>query len=164
MPLKETISIPISIWIDLGVIISPGPGIPEDAGISIDLVRGLPPTVPILGVCLGHQAVGVAFGGRVGRAPKPVHGKTALVRHDSSELYRGVPNPFQAGRYHSLVIEGDSIPPEMEVTAQTSDGLVMGIRHRQRPAYGVQFHPESILTDDGKILLANFLRFSKEIK
>ncbi len=147
-----------------GVIISPGPGIPEDAGISIELVRGIPPEVPILGVCLGHQAVGSAFGATVGRAPEPIHGKTSWVRHDSSELYRGLRNPFQAGRYHSLVIDRDSVPPKLEVTAQTGDGLVMGIRHRERPAYGVQFHPESILTDDGKILLANFLRFSKEIQ
>jgi anthranilate synthase/phosphoribosyltransferase len=146
-----------------GVIISPGPGTPHEAGISMDLIRRLPPEIPILGVCLGHQAIGAAFGGSVGRAPKPVHGKTASIRHDGSELYRGVRNPFRAGRYHSLVVSADGLPGALQVTARTDDGLVMGLRHRERPVHGVQFHPESILTDDGKILLANFLRACGEI-
>ncbi len=146
-----------------GVIISPGPGAPEEAGVSIELIRGLPRDVPILGVCLGHQAIGVAFGGKVDRAPAPVHGKTAPVRHDGSELYRGVRNPFQAGRYHSLVILKEPFPAALEVTARTDDGLVMGVRHRERPVHGVQFHPESILTEDGKALLGNFLRLCREV-
>ncbi len=145
-----------------GVIISPGPGTPKDAGISIDLIRALA-EVPVLGVCLGHQAIGAAFGGTVARAPAPVHGKTALVRHDGSDLYRGVRNPFRAGRYHSLVVMRDGLPEELEVTASTDDGLVMGLRHRSRPIHGVQFHPESILTEDGKALLANFLRLCGEV-
>jgi anthranilate synthase component 2 len=146
-----------------GVIISPGPGSPEEAGVSIELIRGIGTEVPVLGVCLGHQAIGVAFGGKVDRAPAPVHGKTALVSHDSSALYQGVRNPFRAGRYHSLVVLRDRVPPELEVTAQTDDGLVMGIRHRDRPIHGVQFHPESILTEDGKALLRNFLQLCGEI-
>jgi anthranilate synthase component II len=145
-----------------GVIISPGPGTPQDAGVSIDLIRRLA-EVPILGVCLGHQAIGAAFGGTVGRAPAPIHGKTAQVRHDSSDLYRGVRSPFRAGRYHSLVVMRDDLPAELEVTAHTDDGLVMGLRHRRRPVHGVQFHPESILTEDGKVLLGNFLRLCGEV-
>jgi anthranilate synthase/aminodeoxychorismate synthase-like glutamine amidotransferase len=146
-----------------GVIISPGPGTPEEAGISIDLIRALPARVPILGVCLGHQAIGAAFGGTVGRAPLPIHGKTAPVHHDGSALYRGVRNPFQAGRYHSLVILPERFPAQLEVTARTQDGLVMGVRHRDRPVHGVQFHPESILTEDGKLLLRNFLELAGEV-
>ena len=146
-----------------GVIISPGPGTPEEAGVSIDLIRGLPAAIPILGVCLGHQAIGVAFGGTVDRAPAPVHGKTARVRHDGSALYRGVRNPFQAGRYHSLVILREACPQALEVAARTEEGLIMGVRHRDRPVHGVQFHPESILTEDGKALLGNFLRLCGEI-
>jgi anthranilate synthase component 2 len=146
-----------------GVIISPGPGAPEEAGISIDLIRGLPPRLPILGVCLGHQAIGAAFGGRVDRAPRPVHGKTAAVSHDGTGLFRGVRNPFQAGRYHSLVVLSDPLPAALEVTAQTGDGLIMGLRHRDRPVHGVQFHPESILTEDGKVLLRNFLQLCGEV-
>ena len=144
-----------------GVIISPGPGTPRDAGVSIELIRRLT-EVPILGVCLGHQAIGAAFGGTVGRAPIPIHGKTALVRHDASDLYRGVRSPFRAGRYHSLVVMGEDLPEELEIAARTDDGLVMGLRHRRRPVHGVQFHPESILTEDGKVLLGNFLRMCGE--
>ncbi len=146
-----------------GVIISPGPGTPEDAGVSIDLIRGLPPQIPLLGVCLGHQSIGVAFGGVVGRAPSPVHGKSAEVRHDGSDLFRGVRSPFQAGRYHSLVIHPDRMPESLHVTAETLDGIVMGVRHRDRPIHGVQFHPESILTEDGKVLLRNFLLLCGEV-
>jgi anthranilate synthase/aminodeoxychorismate synthase-like glutamine amidotransferase len=145
------------------VIISPGPGAPEGAGVSVDLIRGMPRSTPVLGVCLGHQAMGVAFGGRVDRAPQAVHGKTALVRHDSSPLYEGVRNPFRAGRYHSLVVLREGFPAELVVTAETDDGLVMGMRHRERPLFGVQFHPESILTEDGMALLRNFLRLAGEV-
>jgi len=146
-----------------GIIISPGPGTPQDAGVSMALVRGLPPELPILGVCLGHQAIGAALGATVSRAPKPIHGKTSAVRHDTQGIYRGLRNPFLAGRYHSLVVAREGLPPELEVNAWTDDGLVMGLRHRSRPVHGVQFHPESILTEDGKILLGNFLRLCGEI-
>ncbi len=146
-----------------GVIVSPGPGTPDDAGISVELIRRLTPSIPILGVCLGHQSVGAAFGAIVGRAPKPIHGKVSRVRHDASELYRGMRNPFQAGRYHSLVVQREGFPDLLRVTAETDDGLVMGLRHRVRPVFGVQFHPESILTEDGKVLVGNFLRMCGEI-
>jgi anthranilate synthase component 2 len=141
-----------------GVVISPGPGTPADAGVSIDLIRRLPPAIPLLGVCLGHQAIGAAFGGKVDRAPRPIHGKASPVRHDGSALFRGVRSPFQAGRYHSLVVLPEGLPSCLDVTATTADGIIMGIRHRARPIHGVQFHPESILTEDGKVLLGNFLK------
>jgi anthranilate synthase component 2 len=145
-----------------GVIISPGPGTPEDAGISMSVIRDLTGELPILGVCLGHQALGAALGGKVGRAV-PLHGKSSTVRHDESELFAGVSNPFRAGRYHSLVVHREGLPPELAVTAWTDDGIVMGLRHRAHPTFGVQFHPESILTQDGRILLGNFLRIAKEV-
>jgi anthranilate synthase/aminodeoxychorismate synthase-like glutamine amidotransferase len=145
-----------------GIVISPGPGRPEDAGISIGVIRSLSGRIPILGVCLGHQALGAALGGRVGRT-HPLHGKASEVRHDGSSLYTGVPNPFRAGRYHSLVVEGEGLPQSLQVTAQTSGGIIMGLRHRDHPTYGVQFHPESILTTGGKALLGNFLRECGEI-
>ena len=147
-----------------GVIISPGPGTPEEAGVSMALVRDLDPRVPLLGVCLGHQSIGAALGGTVGRAPVPVHGKTSLVTHDGSGLYRGVRNPFRVGRYHSLVVFEDGLPSSLEVTARTDDRLIMGVRHRSRPVHGVQFHPESILTEDGKVLLKNFLELCGEVQ
>lgn len=147
-----------------GMIISPGPGRPEDAGVSVDLVRELTGEIPILGVCLGHQSVAAAFGGTVGRAPRPVHGKTASVTHDESELFEGVRNPFEAGRYHSLVVESEVLPDVLEVIASTPDGLIMAVRHRENPVFGVQFHPESILTDDGRILLKNFLGLCGEVE
>jgi anthranilate synthase component 2 len=145
-----------------GIIISPGPGTPEDAGISMSVIRELGGEIPILGVCLGHQALGAALGGRVGRAV-PLHGKSSAVRHDGSELFAGVANPFRAGRYHSLVVHGEGLPTELAVTAWTEDGIVMGLRHRTHPTFGVQFHPESILTQDGRVLLANFLRIAREV-
>ena len=147
-----------------GVVISPGPGTPEEGGISIDLIRRLPQGLPVLGVCLGHQAIAVAFGGKVGRAPKPIHGKASAIRHDGSGLYKGVRSPFKAGRYHSLVVLRDRLPACLEVTAATDDGQVMGIRHHDRPVHGVQFHPESILTEDGKIVLDNFLHLCGEVR
>jgi anthranilate synthase component 2 len=141
-----------------GVVISPGPGEPGAAGISVDLVHGCARSgVPLLGVCLGHQAIGLAFGGRIVRARSIMHGKLSSIEHDGRGLFRGVENPFEATRYHSLVIEGDSCPSMLEVTARTADGEIMGVRHREKPIEGVQFHPESILTRAGKTLLRHFL-------
>ncbi len=139
------------------VILSPGPGRPEDAGCFIDLLRVLDPDTPLLGVCLGHQALGAAFGGVVERAPEPVHGKTSAIHHDGTGLFEGVPDPFLAGRYHSLVIRDDAVPEALEVIATTADGLVMAVRHRELPRFGVQFHPESILTPEGPRIVENFL-------
>jgi anthranilate synthase component 2 len=139
------------------VILSPGPGRPEEAGCFVDLLRVLDQATPVLGVCLGHQALGAAMGAVVERAPEPVHGKASEIRHDSTGLFEGLPNPFPAGRYHSLVVRRDGLPPEVEVLAETGDGLVMALRHRDLPRYGVQFHPESILTPDGPRLIENFL-------
>ena len=139
------------------VVVSPGPGRPEDAGVSNDLVREMGEEVPVLGVCLGHQCIGQVFGGRVVRAPRVMHGKTSLVRHRGVGVLRGLPDPFEATRYHSLVVDPESLPPTLEVTAQTDDGTVMGLRHRSLRVEGVQFHPESILTRAGKAILANFL-------
>jgi len=140
-----------------GIVISPGPKTPDAAGITLDTVRVFSGRVPILGVCLGHQAIGQAFGGRVVRAPSLMHGKTSLIRHDGKTLFAGLPDPFEATRYHSLVVERDSVPDCLEITAETEDGIVMGLRHRDLPVVGVQFHPESILTDGGHKLLENFL-------
>jgi len=138
------------------VILSPGPGRPEEAGCFVELLRLLPPETPVLGVCLGHQALGVACGGRVDRAA-PVHGKASLVHHDGEGIFEGVRNPFEAGRYHSLVVVREDLPPELVLTAWTEDGLVMGTRHRELPRFGVQFHPESILTPEGPRIVENFL-------
>jgi anthranilate synthase component 2 len=140
-----------------GIVISPGPGRPEEAGISLAVARELGGEVPVLGVCLGHQCVGQAFGGRVVPAPRLMHGKTSEIHHCGTGLFAGLPEPFVATRYHSLVVAPDSVPPVLEVTATTSDGVVMGLRHRTLPVEGVQFHPESILTPSGPSLLANFL-------
>lgn len=139
------------------IVISPGPGTPERAGVTMDVIRRLGREVPILGVCLGHQAIGAVFGGRVVRAPVLMHGKTSLIYHHGGRLFRGVENPFVATRYHSLIVERESLPDCLEVTAETEDGLIMGLRHREYPIEGVQFHPESILTTAGKRILANFL-------
>lgn len=139
-----------------GVVISPGPCTPVEAGISVDLVQALAGRVPILGVCLGHQVIGAAFGGTILRAPKLMHGKTSMIAHDGRGIYAGLPNPFQATRYHSLIIERSSLPADLEITAE-ADGLIMGVRHRSLPIDGIQFHPESILTPCGNDLLANFL-------
>jgi len=139
------------------IVISPGPGKPADAGISIPLIRELGGTIPILGVCLGHQAIGEAFGGTVSRAGLPVHGKTSQVHHDGRTIFAGIESPFTATRYHSLLVERENLPACLEVSAWTEDGLIMGLRHREWPTEGVQFHPESILTGAGKRLLRNFL-------
>ena len=140
------------------IVVSPGPGAPGQAGISSEVIRRFTGRRPILGVCLGHQVIGEVFGGRVGRAPTPIHGKTSWIHHDGRGVFAGLPNPFEATRYHSLVVHRDGLPDCLEVSAWTADGLVMGLRHRAAPVEGVQFHPESILTTVGKGLLANFLR------
>ena len=139
------------------ILISPGPGTPDEAGITLDLVEKFAGRVPLFGVCLGHQAIGQFYGGRVVRAPFPVHGKPAEIEHDGRTIFRGLPPRFQAGRYHSLVVERETFPSCLEISAATSDGLVMALRHRELPVEGVQFHPESILTPEGKRLLKNFL-------
>ncbi len=139
------------------LLISPGPGRPEQAGVSLAVVRELGPELPLLGVCLGHQCIGQAFGGRIVAAPRLMHGKTSEIHHGGQGLYAGLPDPFVATRYHSLVVDPGSVPAELEVTASAEDGVVMGLRHRSLPVEGVQFHPESILTPSGPGLLANFL-------
>jgi anthranilate synthase/aminodeoxychorismate synthase-like glutamine amidotransferase len=139
------------------IVISPGPCTPNEAGISLELIRRLSGRARILGVCLGHQAIGQAFGGRVVRADRVMHGKTSPILHDGTGVFAGLPSPFVATRYHSLVVAPDSIPPVLRVTARTGEGEVMGLAHRDLPVWGVQFHPESILTLEGKRLLANFL-------
>jgi len=140
------------------ILISPGPGVPADAGITIDVIRAFAGGIPILGVCLGHQAMGEAFGGRVVRAPYLMHGKTSEICHDSATIFRGLPYRFKATRYHSLIVEKESLPDVLEVSATTPDGLIMGLRHRKFPVEGVQFHPESVMTEHGKKLLENFLK------
>jgi anthranilate synthase component 2 len=141
-----------------GVVVSPGPCTPNEAGISVDLIQQFAGRKPILGVCLGHQSIGAAFGAEIVHAPDLMHGKTSMIKHDGQGIYDGLPNPFVATRYHSLIIEPDSIPDDFEVTAHADDGVVMGVRHKSMPIEGVQFHPESILTTFGKDLLANFLQ------
>ncbi len=141
------------------LVISPGPGDPDDAGVSLEAIRDLSGALPILGVCLGHQCLGQAFGGVVSRY-RPMHGMTSWVHHDGRPPFTGLPVPFEATRYHSLVVERNSIPRELEVSAWTHDGVVMGLRHRDHRTYGVQFHPESVLTVEGKRLLQNFLRLA----
>ena len=140
-----------------GIVVSPGPGTPREAGVSVPVIRQCAGRVPILGVCLGHQAIGEVFGGVVERAPEPVHGKTAWIHHDGRGVFAGLPSPFEATRYHSLVVRRADLPACLEVSAESEDGLVMGLRHRELPVEGVQFHPESILTASGKALLGNFL-------
>ena len=139
------------------ILISPGPGTPDDAGLSNDVIRTFAGRRPVLGVCLGHQCLGQVFGGRVIRAGEVMHGKTSVIRHDGRGVFAGLPNPLEATRYHSLVVDRDSIPPALEISAQTDDGTVMGLRHREYAVEGVQFHPESILTASGHDLLRNFL-------
>jgi anthranilate synthase component 2 len=144
-------------------VISPGPGRPEGAGISLDLVRAADAGTPLLGVCLGHQALAQAHGARIVGAPDLMHGKTSSIHHDGRGLFRGLPRPFAATRYHSLVIEPESLPDTFAVSARTADGVVMGIRHRSLPSFGIQFHPESVLTLEGKPLLANFLAVAARV-
>ena len=139
------------------IVISPGPCTPQEAGISVELIQKLGGKIPILGVCLGHQAIGAAYGGKVIRAPRLFHGKTSEIRHDGKGIFAKLPNPFTATRYHSLIVERKSLPRELAVTAETSDGIIMGLTHRKHKVFGVQFHPESVLTEAGKQLLQNFL-------
>jgi anthranilate synthase/aminodeoxychorismate synthase-like glutamine amidotransferase len=138
------------------IVISPGPGRPEDAGITVEVIRQMGQTIPVLGVCLGHQGIGLAFGGSIVRAATPMHGKVSSIEHDGRGLFKGVSMPFVAGRYHSLVI-ADPAPDELEICARTADGTIMAVRHRTLPVHGVQFHPESVLTGEGRQLLRNFL-------
>ena len=140
------------------LVISPGPGRPEDAGVSLDMIGAYAGKVPILGVCLGHQSIVQQLGGRIVRADRLMHGKTSMVRHDGKTIYDGLPNPFEVGRYHSLCAEEASLPDDLEITAQTDRGEIMGVRHRTLPIEGVQFHPESVLTPEGDKLMANFMR------
>jgi anthranilate synthase/aminodeoxychorismate synthase-like glutamine amidotransferase len=147
-----------------GIIISPGPSTPLEAGISNDVIRQFGPTTPTLGVCLGHQCIGYVYGAKVDRAGEIRHGKTSMVSHNGAGVLAGLPNPFQAIRYHSLVVYPETIPDTLEVTAHTDNGLIMGLRHKEYPIEGVQFHPESILTPDGKHLLQNFLDQVSEVK
>ncbi len=145
------------------ILISPGPGTPDDGGVSLDILRQLGPTTPILGVCLGHQCIGQAFGGIVARAGRLMHGKTSMIYHKGDTLFNGVPSPFEATRYHSLIVEEDSLPDVLTVTAFTEQGEIMGLRHKEYPVYGVQFHPESILTTHGPRILKNFLEMTERV-
>jgi anthranilate synthase/aminodeoxychorismate synthase-like glutamine amidotransferase len=147
------------------IVISPGPGRPEQAGVTMSVIRELGRTTPILGVCLGHQAIGAVFGGRVVRAGVPMHGKTSTIEHDGRGVFQNISGPFVASRYHSLVVADDDLPGDLEVSARTKDeGIVMGLRHREWPVHGVQFHPESILTAEGRTILRNFLRRESSVR
>jgi anthranilate synthase/aminodeoxychorismate synthase-like glutamine amidotransferase len=141
-----------------GIVISPGPGRPENAGITVELIRRCGPSIPTLGVCLGHQAIGVAFGGTVVHAPSLMHGRTSRIKHNKTSLFEQIDSPFEATRYHSLVVSKENLPDELEITAETDDGVIMGVRHRKFPIDGVQFHPESILTLQGEHILRNWLK------
>jgi anthranilate synthase component 2 len=142
------------------ILLSPGPCTPQEAGISIDLIRHMAGKVPILGVCLGHQAIGAAFGGKIVRAPKLMHGKTSQVEHDGKTIFAGLDTPMTCTRYHSLIVQEKGLPRDLEISARTADGTIMGLRHRSLPIEGVQFHPESVLTSDGKRLIENFLNLA----
>ena len=146
------------------IVISPGPGRPQDAGISNDLIKTLGAAIPILGVCLGHQCIGEVFGGDVVRAARPMHGKTSRIYHDRRGVFAGLPNPFEATRYHSLIVKRETLPKTLQVTAWTGQREIMGLRHKTLPIFGVQFHPESILTEAGKDLLRNFLRVARALR
>jgi anthranilate synthase component 2 len=145
------------------ILISPGPGRPENAGICVDLIQTLGPTTPILGVCLGHQAIGHAFGGNIIHAPQLMHGKTSMIYHQGEHLFERLPNPFEATRYHSLVISHENFPATLTVTAQTKDNVIMGVRHKEFPIEGIQFHPESVLTKAGPQIIANWINLSLEV-
>jgi anthranilate synthase component 2 len=144
------------------IVLSPGPCTPNDAGICLDLIKQASATIPIFGVCLGHQAIGQVFGGEVVRAPVPVHGKLSEVRHNSESVFRGINGPFKATRYHSLVVDRKSLPKDLSVTAEADDGLVMGLAHTKLPVHGVQFHPESIASEHGHLILQNFLQLAAD--
>jgi len=144
--------------------ISPGPGTPQQAGLSVPMIRHFAGRVPVFGVCLGHQSITEAFGGRVVRAPRLMHGKTSMIEHDGQGVFAGVANPCEIGRYHSLIAEASSLPPELVVTARTAEGEIMGLRHRTLCVEGVQFHPESVLTRDGPAMMRNFLQFDRAVR
>jgi anthranilate synthase component 2 len=144
-----------------GIVLSPGPGKPEDAGITVEVIRRFGPTIPILGVCLGHQAIGFAFGARITHAPSLMHGRTSPVTHSGETILKSISNPLNVGRYHSLVISPDNFPEELKISARTHDGIIMGVTHRTFPIEGVQFHPESVLTQDGEKILNNWLEVYK---
>ncbi len=146
------------------LVISPGPGTPQDAGISLEVIQHFTGKIPILGVCLGHQCIGESFGGRIVSAPTLMHGKTSLIHHTGEGLYKDIPNPFEATRYHSLIIDRDSLPECLEINAWTAEQEIMGVRHKEEPLFGVQFHPESILTKEGKVLLNNFLYHARSLE
>ncbi len=146
------------------LVISPGPGTPQDAGISLEVIQHFTGKIPILGVCLGHQCIGETFGGRIVSAPTLMHGKTSLIHHTGEGLYKDIPNPFEATRYHSLIIDRDSLPECLEINAWTAEQEIMGVRHKEEPLFGVQFHPESILTKEGKVLLNNFLYYARSLE
>ncbi|GFO54746.1 glutamine amidotransferase [Geomonas sp. Red276] len=146
------------------IVVSPGPCSPEEAGISVEVIRHFAGKIPILGVCLGHQSIGYAFGGKVVKSATLMHGKTSPIHHDGKGLFEGLPNPFNATRYHSLIVERESLPKELEVTAWVAEGEIMGMQHKTLPIWGVQFHPESILTEGGMDLLKNFLKMSRQAK
>lgn len=141
------------------IVISPGPGYPIDAGISLEVIRGLGSEIPLLGICLGHQSIGEAYGGKVIHAPELMHGKTSMIEHFGDTLFTDIPSPFEATRYHSLIVEESTMPDSLEVTARTASGEIMGVRHKEHPVVGVQFHPESILTGYGMKMLENFLQY-----
>jgi anthranilate synthase component 2 len=143
------------------IVISPGPGSPDDGGVSLEVIQQLGMQTPVLGVCLGHQCIGQIYGGVVRRAPRLMHGKTSLIHHNGRDLFAGLPNPFEATRYHSLIVEREMLPDCLEITAWTEEGEIMGLKHKTYPVYGVQFHPESILTTGGKAMLRNFLSLSE---
>ena len=146
------------------LVISPGPGTPQDAGISLEVIQHFTGKIPILGVCLGHQCIGESFGGKIVSAPTLMHGKTSSIHHTGKELYKDIPNPFEATRYHSLIIERESLPACLEINAWTEEQEIMGVRHKEEPLFGVQFHPESILTREGKVLLNNFLHHARSLE
>jgi anthranilate synthase/aminodeoxychorismate synthase-like glutamine amidotransferase len=146
------------------IVISPGPGDPDDSGVSLEVLREMGATTPILGVCLGHQCIGQVYGGVVKRAKVPMHGKVSLIHHDGDPMFAGLSNPFEATRYHSLIVEPETLPQCLRVTARTADGEIMGLRHEEYPVYGVQFHPESILTPEGMQILRNFVAVSELTK
>ncbi len=145
------------------IVISPGPGTPDDTGVALDVLRELSPTIPTLGVCLGHQSIGQVFGGVVKRAPELMHGKTSLIYHQGEGILEGMARPFEATRYHSLIVEEATLPSCLQITARTIDGEIMGLQHKELPIYGVQFHPESILTADGRRLLQNFIELREQV-
>jgi anthranilate synthase component 2 len=154
----------IASWNPAGIVISPGPGRPDSAGISLDVIRQFSGKVPILGVCLGHQAIGMAFGGKVVSAKKLMHGKTSAIHADGNTLYKGIKQPFQAMRYHSLAVSREELPDCLEISSESEDGEIMGLRHKEHPTEGIQFHPESIMTPAGKRLLKNFLKITGSIQ